>query len=188
METIILGDSLADPYGISPLPAWPDLLAQQEPAIGRVIVKNGFTTADLIECVSREVLALHPKKVLFICSTNDALRLATAERMLDSVIFLAREIEQSGAEPVWLIPPRIDVRQAAECYGDSPLQLNRADAALAELRRKVRADPLDWACIDLEEIRQGFLKQDKASYIDGIHFSPAFHFYLSEVLLPLISG
>lgn len=187
MKTIIYGDSLAGNFGITPDKAWAELIGGQKIKLTvQVIFKNGFTTTDLLECLNREVLAKNPDRVLFVCGTNDALRQKDYENIAAGIQCMAREIAKAKAEPIWLIPPQLEEDEVLRVYGDPPKLVRAANETLSKLRAMMKADPPVFKTVDLEAIRQDYLKDHGNAYWDGIHFTAQFHRYLAMRLTELI--
>ncbi len=185
MDTIIFGDSLAGNYGLTKGKTWPELLKESpELTISRIIFMNGYTSTDLLECLEREVLTHDPEQVIFICGTNDAAALRSAESIFRTVKVIAGSIREKGGEPLWLIPPQIDPDQAVRTWRDPLSVYHRTNEILAELRR-IGKDQTAVAAIDGEEFRKNFTTTGRDPYTDGVHFTAGFHGYLAGELLEL---
>lgn len=189
MKVIIYGDSLAGNYGIAPEKAWPELIREATTKGSdeyQVIFKNGFTCSDLLTELNRDVLSKQPDRVIFICGSNDALRLKNKEAIFKCIKLMAEESAKSNAEPIWIIPPRIDTLKVSDTYGDPLSMIQAADQILKELRAMVMGDPPKFKVIDLESIRIEYLTDHSESYWDGLHFNAMFQRYLAERLKPMI--
>ena len=191
MKTIIYGDSLAGNYGIAPLKAWSQIIAEEDSSNSiKVVFRNGFTTSDLLEGLSRDVLAHLPDRVYFICGTNDALKMKNVTTIVERIRFMAAEITRSGAEPIYLIPPQLDVKEVSRCYGDPPAQVEASDKIISELRSVIRDNLSGFKVIDLEGVRQDYLHLNLANnmkaYCDGIHFLASFQQYLAGRIMDKI--
>lgn len=181
MNTLIFGDSLAGDYGIAPDKAWSQLLAD-DPAneITQVIWKNGYTSAQLLECLNREVLPFFPERVLLVCGSNDALRGRDASSIQRTTGLIIRTLQDHGTAAVWLLPPLMDEGRASDAFGDPEYIYHRANRILSQLREL--ADRAIIRNIDLEILRQEFLRSEVSPYTDGLHFNRPFQRFLADRL------
>ena len=181
MDTVIFGDSLAGDYGIAPEKAWSQLLAgDRVNEIRHVIWKNGYTSAQLLECLNREIIKVSPKRVLLICGSNDALRGRDASSILSTAGFMIRTLQDDGINAIWLLPPLMDETRASVAFGDPPVIYQRANQTLRRLREAV--DRTNLPIIDLEILRREFLSDEDDCYTDGLHFNLPFQRFLAHRL------
>lgn len=190
MKTVIYGDSLAGPFGLTNHKAWSkQLMEQKDSIIERVVYKNGYTTSDLIECLNREVLNFNPEQVVLICGTNDALQGRRAKEILDSVQFLGNEIKKAQAKPVWLIPPQLDGELAAKSFGDPIGVFDRANEELLKLRKMASVLKDFFLIIDLEDFRKTYEQDSNGKvYVDGIHFHRNFQDALTIYIFSVLDN
>lgn len=190
MKTVIYGDSLAGPFGLTNDKAWSkQLMEQKDSIIERVVYKNGYTTSDLIECLNREVLNFNPEQVVLICGTNDALQGRRAKEILDSVQFLGNEIKKAQAKPVWLIPPQLDGELAAKSFGDPIGVFDRANEELLKLRKMASVLKDFFLIIDLEDFRKTYEQDSNGKvYVDGIHFHRNFQDALTIYIFSVLDN
>lgn len=97
-ETIVaLGDSLTYGTGAERDQAWPAVIQQRHgvPIINRGV--PGDTTADALQRLDRDVLALSPRLVIVLLGGNDMLQKAPREQMFANLSRIIAEIHDSGA-------------------------------------------------------------------------------------------
>lgn len=103
---------------------------------------------------------------------------------------MAAQIMRIGAEPIYLMPPQLDVEEVIRCYGDPPAHVEASDKIISELRTAIRDNLSGFKVIDLEGIRQDYLQLNSANnlkaYCDGMHFTASFQQYLAGRIIDKI--
>lgn len=94
---VALGDSLTYGTGADRPQAWPAVIQQR---YGISIVNRGVpgdTTADALQRLDKDVLALAPRIVVVLLGGNDMLQQAPREQMFANLRRIITEIQESGA-------------------------------------------------------------------------------------------
>ncbi|WP_102400567.1 SGNH/GDSL hydrolase family protein [Haloimpatiens massiliensis] len=100
MKIVCIGDSLTYGFGVMKRHTWIEILKEKLEI--RFVNKgiNGDTTAGMLSRSYEDIILNYPDKVIIMGGTNDFILGYDLKRVQENVIFLAKEANEHGIEPI----------------------------------------------------------------------------------------
>jgi lysophospholipase L1-like esterase len=153
-RVLVLGDSLAAGYGLSPEQAWPALLEKETGWSVENAGVSGNTTAQGLERLESRLAAGDlPAAVFVLLGGNDMLRRVPEAETRANLTETIRQIREAGATPILIAVPRPSLAGAMlQGLDDAAFYAELAEANRVALIEAVIADVLSDPALKLDRL------------------------------------